>query len=830
MPESIVPLGSSSSLPPEAGGKARGIREILGARLPSPPSWVVLAGADDSSVVALAERLRSLGIDLLAVRSSGREEDSGPASFAGIHESRLGISPEDLPGAVREVSSSTSSERALAYRESLGLPPSEGPCAALVQELVPAEVAGVAFSARGISDGVVIEAVEGLGETAVNGDAVPETHVLHPEGEGWKVVRTSPRTQAQVVLLDDGVLRRVPVRDQETLEPLLEERAAGEIAGGVRALAMRTGGPVDIEWAISGGRLSFLQCRPRTRPLKEELPVGEMWTRANVRDTYPDIPSALARSLLELTLDPGVRDHLRSCGTPVGPSVPLLATAFGRPVLNERIFLPGDLLGIPRSAFQVDFGGAAVADDGIPPANLGRMLRHPVVLLKSTTTALTGARRAKAWLEEVSDIEKWLTGIDIPSSTPTDLIDAIRDISSVVGRAMVRRAMALAGGVSNAQYRALLLLKDHPNPRTLLTRLLRGNRTTESTRQLDELVSLAHALAGDPAVEAFLASITLAHREADHWKRQLSAVTWGRVRGWLDRFGHRGPFESDISSPRYSEDLELFARTLLPLVEAIEHGETLTDPGERANEVAGAWKEIETRWGPRQVRRVKKRIDHLRKLLDLREQLRSETIRVTRPLRDMALDLGRRLAQAGRLREASDIWHLSLGQLERSVRDPHYSPADAVARERSRRAAWKRIDVPIRFGSEEQESFPSIGVSPGAGEDPTVLRGNGVSPGLAEGPALILDSPTQAHRMPLGSILVAPATDPGWTPLFTRAVAVVVELGGTLSHAGIVAREFGIPCVANIPGVTRRVRDGEILRVDGTTGAVTVIGAGDGRR
>ncbi len=87
----------------------------------------------------------------------------------------------------------------------------------------------------------------------------------------------------------------------------------------------------------------------------------------------------------------------------------------------------------------------------------------------------------------------------------------------------------------------------------------------------------------------------------------------------------------------------------------------------------------------------------------------------------------------------------------------------------------------------------------------------------------VLRAPSETDRFPSGAVLVAPATDPGWTPLFTRAVGVVVELGGALSHAGIVAREFGIPCVANIDGVTRLLRDGDLVRVDGAAGLVTVV-------
>jgi pyruvate,water dikinase len=102
-----------------------------------------------------------------------------------------------------------------------------------------------------------------------------------------------------------------------------------------------------------------------------------------------------------------------------------------------------------------------------------------------------------------------------------------------------------------------------------------------------------------------------------------------------------------------------------------------------------------------------------------------------------------------------------------------------------------------------------------------------VSPGVVEGEVCVLQAPSEGDRFPPGAVLVAPATDPGWTPIFARAVGVVVELGGALSHAGIVAREYGIPCVANIDGVTRMLRDGDLVRVDGSSGLVSVVRRAD---
>jgi pyruvate,water dikinase len=184
-----------------------------------------------------------------------------------------------------------------------------------------------------------------------------------------------------------------------------------------------------------------------------------------------------------------------------------------------------------------------------------------------------------------------------------------------------------------------------------------------------------------------------------------------------------------------------------------------------------------------------------------REELRSEFTRHASLSRREYLELGRRLVAKGQLDAPEEVFHLTVDEVERTVREPDFDARTAVARERARRAAWRRIEVPNRFTSEEVRSFPHRGVTTTGAE--ASLRGTAVSPGEVEGRACILRSPYDEAKMERGGILVAPTTDPGWTPLFARAAGVVVELGGVLSHSATVAREYGLPCVSNIDGATR---------------------------
>jgi phosphohistidine swiveling domain-containing protein len=815
----LLSIDSETPLPHDAGGKAKGLQLIARAGLRIPPAWVVLPAGCESTIADLVARLRGTGDRLLAVRSSAPEEDDEQASFAGIHQSRLGVRVAELGDAINEVAASSLSDRARSYREQMGLPPPSAPCAVVVQELIRSEVAGVAFSVGDGGDEVIIEAVEGLGETVVEGSVVPETHVMRRAGEGWRTQRRSPRTQSVAVAVRDGRVSRVPLPRHRQHADVLDDGQAVAIAEGIGLLQRVSGRPLDIEWAWADGTLWFLQARPRTRPLGDEVYPGQIWTRANVRDVLPEIPSAYARSTVVDAFGEGERYALRKCGVRLDPSIPLLTFVHGRPVFNEHVFAGADLLGMPREAMQADFGGSQHADDTVRSVDIRKLLSHPVVLFRSAWFVQLAPRRAGAFIARARAIRRELDALDMRAADSV-LVHGVRSYGPMLGRGMVQNAVGVAAAVSNAQWLVLTRLREHPAPRAALSRLVADGEPSISTRQVDDLVHLAEAIRAWGGAAEFTGDVTPEHASPGFWRDHFPGEVWSMVRHWLDLYGHRGPYESDLASPRYADDLRLLARALFPLVR--RDTPTLSSiRDERSVAAEAAWREVERIVGRRGRWGVERAVRRLKRLLALRESLRSEVVAAAAPLRRMVLELGRRLVEQGRLGSGHDVWHLSVAELERAFTQPGFLVDVAVAREHSRRVAWRRIEVPNRLRSEDVASLASRSRAMDHGS--SVLRGNGVSPGVVEGEACVLREPMEANRFPTGAVLVAPATDPGWTPLFARAVAVVVEVGGALSHAGIVAREFGVPCVANIDGVTRLLRDGDRIRIDGSAGRVTVI-------
>jgi hypothetical protein len=389
----VLAIDSATELPRVAGGKALGLREIARAGLRVPLAWAVLPGAANGALEALAASLHGRGIARVAVRSSAADEDGERHSFAGIHETALGVALEGLGAAVASVAASAQAARALAYRRRHGLPPPSGPCAVVIQEMVDAEWAGVAF---GRGEGVLVEAVEGLGEIAMNGDATPETIELVRDGASWHVVRRWPRRQAIALRLAPSGVERVELTGAGSELP---ERLAMEIASGVAALERARGAPLDVEWAARGEELAFIQARPQTRPLVAGLPPGEVWTRTNVRELAPEIGSALGASVVLKPFDVYFRAFYRKMGVALAEHVPVLAMVAGRAVANERMFCGiGDVLGVPRAWMQVLQGAAGEGTNALAPVDVWKLLRRLDVVLRLKAFAMGAERKARRQL------------------------------------------------------------------------------------------------------------------------------------------------------------------------------------------------------------------------------------------------------------------------------------------------------------------------------------------------------------------------------------------------------------------------------------------------
>lgn len=361
--------------------------------------------------------------------------------------------------------------------------------------------------------------------------------------------------------------------------------------------------------------------------------------------------------------------------------------------------------------------------------------------------------------------------------------------------------------------------------------LMAGSRAVESAEQGYRLYEVAIAATQDPDARRCLAEQA---PDSRGWRRLPDHSSFRQaLTAFLTEFGHRGVYEFELANPRWNEN----PAYLLECIGVLLAQEKLAVPYELAREKRQAAEAEVARlplrlrpfvfWLARQARQAGA----------AREAGKSTLIALLEPLRAIAREIGRRMAADGLLQEQEDVFFLTWPDLIAFLRGEWAGQGAAVlaADRKEQRDAWftstpadvficdaegRPAALPETFGKEiaVSEERPDTA----SNHSDALLRGIAASPGQVSGRARIIRHPDEGRRLQAGEILVAPSTDPGWTPLFLRASAVVMETGGYLSHGAIVAREFGLPAVINIPGLLERVEDGAWLTVDGSRGRVTL--------
>ncbi|MGI9598095.1 MAG: PEP-utilizing enzyme, partial [Acidimicrobiales bacterium] len=318
----------------------------------------------------------------------------------------------------------------------------------------------------------------------------------------------------------------------------------------------------------------------------------------------------------------------------------------------------------------------------------------------------------------------------------------------------------------------------------------------------DLLVRLQAAAGEDPAAEAFL----------------------DRFGDFIQRFGSRGPNEWDTAFDTWETEPSL----ALTLIDRMRGAEDSHDPTRQQQRLATEAAELERTCAAqlsRPVRPIFTRVLRAARLHSrARERTKTTVIRAVHGARLQSMELDRRLSQRSG-GERGDLWFLLEDEIDRYMADPA-SLLPAIAERRDTHRALVERVPPFFFSGrqpplEEWELRTATREQLGPGDSITGLAG---CPGIARGTARVVTDPADPRGLAPGDVLVAPLTDPAWTPLFVPAQAVVVDVGAVMSHAVIVSRELGIPCVVSASEATKRIPDGALIEVDGSRGTVIILG------
>jgi rifampicin phosphotransferase len=731
-----------------------------------------------------------------AVRSSATDEDTAHATYAGIYKTVLGVPADGLDAAIRDCWASLWTTTVLIYHERVR--PSQMPAMAVVlQPMLAPGSAGVAYSRHpvtGRSDVVVINAVRGLAEPLVNGQAIPDQVVVQTGG--------SPQI----------VEHRLADADRQ---PSLSERDAFMLAEQCRSIEQRLGHPVDIEWALTDGALWFLQARA-IPPMRSTAVLTEpmcVWSRANFKETLPDLPSPLGLSFLREFMDRAIVRHYRTLGCTVPPGLSPVRIIRGRPYINVSLF----------QFFMAQLGGDPDSITGQMGGQFHPLPVHPprLPLWRLLPAGLwmewrmrRAALLAPRWFADI----KRMAGEHMLESaralSPEELLARLDRLS----RQLYERDLTFptVGGVSQGLYllRVLLERRLGREGRTLLNASLQGCSLVISAQQIFRLMELAETAGQEPSVRAFFLAEPW---DPSRFRDRLTGTAC--LRGfdeYLADYGHRAVGESDMMSPRFAEMPDY----LLGIIRA----HLQRPPARSVSEIrreqdmtrAAALQRVRTVCGRRVHEWFFFRWCHARlaRFLALREANRHALMHFAAASRRLLLLIGQHFAGCQVLAVPDDIFFLTSDEIREIVQDHRRDWRGRVAArraERERNASLEAPDTIVGTGPAAQ---------PEARGSSEALTGLPISPGCAEGPACLVRSPDDRARVRAGDILVVPVIDPGLAPLFGLAAGVVSEMGGALSHGAIIVREYGLPAVANVAGIMRVVRDGERIVVDAERGEI----------
>jgi pyruvate,water dikinase len=802
------------------GGKAARLGELTRAGFPVPPGFCVTAAAFESCcrphagngrfeigeippdiAREIIDSYTSLGHRAVAVRSSATAEDTREFSFAGQYESFLQIVGTDrLLRAIRDCWASLWSPRAVGYRERVapgGAPPAMG---VIVQVMVPARASGVMFTANPVTsdrEEIVITASPGLATLVVSGRVTPDTYRL--DKAKVKVRERYIAEKVEMEVAEDAATRVVAVPGKRRRAPTLTRRQSSELGRLGLGIEGHFGAPQDIEFVHDGRRFFIVQSRPITGLVSwGDQKKGTMLIRSSMIELMPRPVSPL----FETTY------------------LPLGAEVLGRVARESGIAVP------PDAGQLVTINGYVFGQADPSKVHILSALRLPSVRAYRRYLAdmwKHGWRRTEL-AQYQQTVAKW-KDLDAQRAEPATLWEGVIDICRANTTYWPAVMMNRMGGQVETVFTWLYPLVVPEKHRVPLAVLLRGH-DSEVTRAEKELHALSEAVRDDAGLRTVLVESPAAEVEAG-----LGQSPAGRA--WLSRFHEdldRNGFQIsnlDFMEPTLGECPALvLARIKLFLADEAR----LPRVEQARRDRLAAEARLKASLGP--VRRAV--VSSMLAILDYSQVLHEDVLFFLGlgwpVVRRFILELGARMVRTGLLDDPADVFFVTAAELQQAFHaQPDVDGEQMKRNVRERRERWKQnqaLKPPALlpglftlFGLLRLSRWmPECGAA-GAGNG---IRGIPVSPGRVTAPASVIHSIKEFDRMKAGNVLVAPMTSPAWTPLLAMAAGVVTDIGGVLTHASIVAREYGIPAVIGTGVASRRIADGQIVTVDGNVGRVTL--------
>ncbi|HET9169507.1 MAG TPA: rifamycin-inactivating phosphotransferase [Actinospica sp.] len=727
-----------------------------------------------------------------AVRSSATAEDLPTASFAGQQDTYLNIvgSAEVL----RHVSrcwASLFTERAMAYRERIGIDHGAVDMAVVVQRMVDAEAAGVLFTADPLTGNrrvATVDAVFGLGEALVSGQVTPDAFAVR-DGEivGRSIAGERP------ALTDAEAVRLVELG---------------------RRIEAHFGRPQDIEWCLADGGFRFVQSRPITTlfPIPEAADQGNhVYCSVGHQQMMTDAMKPLGLSMWKLTAMAPMHE---AGGRLFVDATPQLASPASRAGLLDLIGR-GDPL--TRDALETvlareDF---IPLDPDAPAKGRGGARPDPIETDPGIVAGLIERSQ-----ESIAEL-----GREIRSKSGPELFDFLLAEAFVEHKQFLVDPLsfqALMAGMDATWWlnEKLLDWLGEKNAADTLTLSAPDNITSEMGLAL---LDVADAIRPYPEVVAFLEGA-----EEDGFLDELPKLPGGTeareaIEAYLDRYGMRCVGEIDITRPRWRERPSTLVPVILDNLRNFAPGAAARRFEEGRLRAEQKEADVLTRLralpdGGHRADETKRMIDRVRTFIGYREYPKYGIISRYLVYKQALMAEAERLADGGVIGDKEDVFYLTFEEFQEVVSSGR-ADERLIRRRRDDFRTYQALTPPRVLTSEGEAlngAYRRDDVPDGA------LIGLAVSAGTVEGRARVILDMARADLGP-GDILVTTATDPSWSPLFVAVAGLVTEIGGLMTHGAVIAREYGLPAVVGVDQATRRIRDGQRIRVHGTDGYVEIL-------
>lgn len=776
-----VPLRKISGQ--QVGGKAKGLTELMHLGLNVPDGFVVTGASKGHLPSELPEFYKLLKNQTVAVRSSAMGEDAADASFAGQYDTLLNVDGlTALESAIESCLGSLSSQRAGAYRADQAK--AEDSMAVVVQEMVDARAAGVLFTANPVSgrrDSMVIDAVLGLGEALVSGVKTPDHYEVSPTGE----------------LLGVKLVGNKAILSDEEISQLVKESLKAAKAAGM---------PLDLEWAIGhDGQIYWLQARPITTLGAD--PAELDWVPGHIEDTYttynvgeilPGAITPLTFSTVIRAMDVGMqRQHIAfGIQDQERPENTIAGMRLGHLFINltKICEIGSNVAGASKEKICVSLCGRDI--ESVAPRTDASSIGQAINGFRFFHYVLQGKKYLAKMEKLVADREfnlklgakRLYAEISDCRSEYDDVFDCHMVVTSAAGlyEPIIMETLARSGD-------------SHEEHHAKLASWLAGTKDVES----------ADIAAGFERIMGHL--IQLPKRSDFTRKSPENAVKFllnGRsaeltneFKSYLEKHGHRALRELELRQKEWAADPSTLVKSLQSTLKAYDKLKELPKPQEED----AAKVPLHLRFLVHKTKEAVRR----------RERSKSLLIAYTVKFKQAYRRLGALLGKSGLLADEDALFFLTHEEIGRLIQG---EPALAQ-RALERRQAFQYqegIKLPEVFvGKPEPKVYKATATS-----EQKLLEGTPANCGRIVGPARVVTKLEDAEKIEPGEILVTTVTDVGWTPYFSLISGLAADVGSSISHGAVVAREYGLPAVVNLGHATKVFDTGDMVVLDGTKGTI----------